>query len=64
MAPRWWPIRRFRPGQQFAAALKAAGVNLSTKRVRAGTAPPGAQTLASVRFADDRDADRADQHAI
>ncbi len=36
-------------GQQFAAALKAAGVKLSTKRVHAGTAPPGAQMLASVR---------------
>ena len=51
-------------GQQFAAALKAAGVKLSTKRVRPGTAPPGVQTLASVRSPDDRDTDRADQHAI
>jgi D-alanyl-D-alanine carboxypeptidase/D-alanyl-D-alanine-endopeptidase (penicillin-binding protein 4) len=36
-------------GQRLAGALKAAGVKLSTRRVRAGTAPPGARTLASVR---------------
>ena len=52
-------------GQQLAAALKAAGVKLTRRaRVRAGTAPARRPDARRRALAPDRDARRADQHAV
>ena len=51
--------------QQFAAALRAAGVTVPKQtRVFTGATPAAAQPLASVHSPADGDADPADQHAL